>query len=75
MSTSALSLAAFRSVVRCRLGPVPPVPSVPWHHAHCDSKMRLPAAMSVDAAVRSSAIEVGGCAAAAIVTSTSDFAC
>ena len=30
-----------------RFGPVPPSPPLPWHHAHCASKMRWPAARSV----------------------------
>src|SRR5206468_12548020 len=30
---------------------MPPVPSVPWHHAHCASKMRCPAAASVEGRV------------------------
>jgi hypothetical protein len=48
----------------CRLGPVPPTPLVPWHHAHCDSKIRLPAAISLAPAVRSDGADAapGGCA-------------
>src|SRR6185295_7501331 len=49
--------------------PVPPAPLAPWHQAHCDSKMRLPAAMSLAPAVRSGSIVAGGCAAAKTVTS------
>src|SRR5437660_582920 len=46
MRTRSASFLAWRRVARCRFGPLPPVPSVPWHQAHCASKMRLPAARS-----------------------------
>src|SRR5262249_46672416 len=42
---------AWRSVP-CRFGPMPPSPSLPWHHAHCASKIRRPSAASLDSGVR-----------------------
>src|SRR5262249_14834553 len=47
-------------------GPMPPSPSLPWHHAHCASKTRRPSAASVDMAGRAGRCDaVRVCATAA----------
>jgi len=72
MSTIDASVVAWRSRP-WRFGPVPPSPSLPWHHAHCESKICRPAAASLDgagAARRGGAARVcaaASCTPAAIV--------
>src|SRR3954452_17789408 len=55
----------------CRFGPVPPSPSLPWHHAHCASKMRRPAERSFGPAAAADR----ACAKAVSGSSTRQPAC